>query len=134
MHIQSGKSGGPDVSGATETNQAFIADANGLMKVTCTGKPGEKHSLRLSANQSHGFKFVEAAQTQKSNGTVGWGTAGVYHAGGKSPGQGAQIANFDPSQNKGANFPSYVTAPDLILEIGADGNPITVTFGLGQKI
>lgn len=130
MHIQSGKAGGPDVSGATETNQAFLT--SGDMKITCTGKPGEKHTLRLSANQSEGHKTVSVAQTQKSNGHVGWGDAsGNYHAGGKAAGQGAQIANYNPNQNKDANFPSYTTAPDLILEIGQDGNPITVTMGLG---
>ena len=132
MHIQSGKAGGPDVSGATETNQAFLH--SGDMKVTCSGKPGEKKMLKLSTNQSQGYKSVSVAQTQKANGTCGWGDAsGTYHANGKAPGQGAQIANYDPSQGK-TNFPSYTSAPDLILEIGADGAPITVTLGLGQKL
>jgi len=133
MHIQSGKAGGPDVSGATETNQAFLH--SGDMKVTCTGKPGEKKMLKLSANQSQGYKSVSVAQTQKANGTCGWGdAAGNYHAtNGKAPGQGAHVANFDPSQKK-ANYPDYTTAPDLILEIGADGKPITVEFGVGLPL
>lgn len=131
MRIQSGKHGGPDVSGATETNQAFTAA--GDLKVTCEGNAHEKHVLKLSANQSQGHQTVSVAQTQKANGTCGWGDAsGNYHSNGKAPGQGAQIANYNPSMNKGASFPSYTTAEYLILEIGADGKPITVTLGLGK--
>jgi hypothetical protein len=133
MHIQSGKAGGPDVSGATETNQAFLA--SGDMKVTVTGNPGEKKTLKLSTNQSDPFKTVSVTQTQKSNGHVGWGNAGgTYHANGKSAGQGAQIANFHPGQKLGTAFPHYDTADHLIIEIGSDGAPMTVTFGEGLPV
>jgi hypothetical protein len=132
MKIQKGPHGGPDVSNATETNQAFVKDAAGVMKATCTGAPHEKKALKLSADQSAAYKTVSAAQVANANGSVGWGDEhGNYHPGGKSPGQGAQVANYAPSMNKGASFPSYTTAPYLILEIGADGKPITVTLGEG---
>ena len=132
MHIQSGKAGGPDVSGATETNQAFLD--SGDRKITCTGTRGEKHrSSRRTTSPPH-FKTCDAWRRRRSqNGHVGWGDAqGNYHAGGKAAGQGAQIANYNPSMNKGDGFPNYGTAPYLIFEIGLDGNPITITFGEGQ--
>jgi hypothetical protein len=135
VKIQKGKFGGPDVSKATETNQIFFKDAEGVMKATFSGAPGEVGIYKLSANQSVAYKTCSVANTQKSNGDVGWGNShGTFHAGGKAAGQGAQIANFNPNQNKGANFPSYETAPYLIVKIGADGAPMTVIFGEGIAV
>lgn len=133
MQLHQGKLGGPDCSNATETNQAFVADATGTMKITGTGKPNEIKVLKLSTNQSRGHKTVGVSQTQKSDANYGWGNAdGSFHAGGKSPGQGVQVINYDPAMKKGNSYPSYDTAQYLILTIGNDGAPVTYELGLGQ--
>lgn len=132
MQIQKGPHGGPDVSGATETNGVFFKDKDGVMKASFSGVAHETKVLKLSADQSAAFKSVSVSQTQKSNGDVGWGNAGgTFHSGGKAAGQGAQIANFNPNQNKGDGFPNYETAPYLVVKIGADSAPMTVIFGEG---
>lgn len=132
MHIQSGKVGGTDVSHATTVDGAFIKDASGLMKVTCTGNANEEHALALPAPGKYDHYVL--TQTQKSNAKGGYGNAAGTVAF-TIAGQGAGLSVYDPSVNKQGHFAiNGVNVTHVILKIGADGAPATYTWGEGHAI
>jgi hypothetical protein len=133
MRIHQGKAGGPDVSNATDSSGLFVADAAGLMKITCEGNPGESLRVPLSAAHKQ-HKTCALTQTQKSNATFGWSdAAGRMQVGGIGHSQ-QKVMNYDASMNKPAGFPRYDTDGYLTVSIGPDGKPTTYTLELGAKL
>lgn len=131
MQIHKGKAGGPDVSNATTTGEVFTQDSSGLMKCTCTGRPGE---TKVLLNTWTGYKFIGLSQTQRTNAVFGWSDeSGRMKAGATGHGQ-QKVSNFDASLDKPDNFPTFQEDGYVVLSIGADGNPATYTFELGPKL